>query len=83
MKNSCAPLHSEQAEDTRENCFTCFTSVCTLACMWIIILCLCVELQAKMKFVEKLKQFSKKCLLFQDVCDVLYVCFVVLYVELF
>ncbi len=36
-----------------------------------------------MKFVEKLQQFSKKCLLFQDVCDVLYVCFVVLYVELF
>ncbi len=28
---------------------------------------------AKIPFLEKLKQFSKKCLLLQDVCDVLYV----------
>ncbi len=40
---------------------------------------------AKIPFLEKLKQFSKKCLLLQDVCDVLYVvcvCLVVLCVEI-
>ncbi len=43
--------------------------------MWLIILCLLVELLCKIT----IKKYSKKCLLLQDVCDVLYavcVCFV-------
>ncbi len=41
ITNSCSSLLSEQAEDTREQCFT---SVCSLVCTWLIILCLCVQL---------------------------------------
>ncbi len=36
--------------------------------MWLIILCLLVELLCKIT----IKKYSKKCLLLQDVCDVLY-----------
>jgi len=33
----CTFLHSEQAKGTRELCFTFFTYVCSLACMWLIL----------------------------------------------
>ncbi len=67
MTNSHSSLPSEQAKDTRELCFTFFTSVCSLAFMWLNVLCLCMH-YAKIKMLKHLNQISKKCLILQDVC---------------
>ncbi len=77
MIKSCAPLHSEHAKDTQES-FKSFTSVCSLACMSQIILCLCVELLCKNNIFRKVKTVFKEVFL---MCCILYVCFVVLCVE--